>query len=67
MRESSQMKAKRKRHRAAFKAKVGFEAPVGLKTVAQLAPEYTVRPPQVTMWKATIRDRLPELFEVMKV
>jgi transposase len=58
------MKAKRKRHSAAFKAKVGFEALVGLKTVAQLAREYTVHPTQVTQWKATIRERLPELFAV---
>jgi len=57
------MKAKRKRHSGAFKAKVGFEALVGLKTVAQLAREYAVHPAQVTQWKATIRDRLPELFE----
>ena len=57
------MKAKRKRHSAAFKAKVGFEALVGLKTVAQLAREYGVHPTQVTMWKATIRDHLPDLFE----
>src|ERR1700683_1290585 len=57
------MKAKRKRHSAAFKAKVGFEALVGLKTVAQLAREYAVHPAQVTQWKATIRDHLPELFE----
>ena len=41
------MKAKRKRHSAAFKAKVGFEALVGLKTVAQLAREYQVHPTQV--------------------
>jgi transposase len=57
------MKAKRKRHSAVFKAKVGFEALVGLKTVAQLAREYAVHPAQVTQWKATIRDHLPELFE----
>ena len=63
MRESRLMKAKRKRHSGAFKAKVGFEALVGLKTVAQLAREYAVHPTQVTQWKATIRDRLPELFE----
>ncbi len=61
------MRAKRKRHRAAFKAKVGFEALVGLKTVAQLAREYAVHPTQVTQWKATIRDRLPELFEAGSV
>ena len=57
------MKAKRKRHSAAFKAKVGFEALVGLKTVAQLAREYGVHPTQVTQWKATLRDHLPDLFE----
>ena len=56
------MKAKRKRHSAAFKAKVGFEALVGLKTVSQLAREYTVHPTQVTQWRATIRDHLSELF-----
>ncbi len=42
---------------------MGFEALVGLKTVAQLAREYAVPPTQLTQWKATIRDRLPELFE----
>ena len=57
------MKAKRKRHSAAFKAKVGFEALVGLKTVSQLAREYGVHPGQVTQWRATIRDHMPELFE----
>ncbi len=56
------MKAKRKRPSAAFKAKVGFEALVGLKPVAQLAREYAVHPTQVTQWRATIRDHLPELF-----
>ena len=55
------MKAKRKRHSAAFKAKVGFEALVGLKTVSQLAREYAVHPTQVTQWRATIRDHMPEL------
>ena len=57
------MKAKRKRHSATFKAKVGFEALVGLKTVAQLAREYAAHPAQVTQWRATIRDHMPELFE----
>ena len=57
------MKAKRKRHSAVFKAKVGFEALVGLKTVSQLAREYAVHPTQVTQWRATIRDHMPELVE----
>jgi len=57
------MKANRKRHSAAFKAKVGFEALIWLKTVSQLAREYAVHPAQVTQWRATIRDHMPELFE----
>lgn len=56
-------KAKRKRHSATFKAKVGMEAVLGVKTVAQIAREYAVHPVQVSQWKAVIRDRLPELFE----
>jgi len=56
-------KTKRKRYTGAFKAKVGFEAPVRLKPVAQLAREYAVHPTQVTQWEATIRDHLPDLFE----
>ena len=29
----------------------------------QLVREYAVHPTQVTQWRATIRDHLPELFE----
>ena len=57
-------KTKRKRYTGAFKAKVGMEALMGLKTVAQIAREYQVLPGQVTQWKGVIRDRLPELFEM---
>ena len=42
---------------------MGFEALVGLKTVSQLARDYAVHPTQVTQWRATIRDHMPELFE----
>src|SRR5215213_7371293 len=56
-------KAKRKRYTGAFKAKVGLEAVMGVKTVGQIAREYQVHPVQVTQWKGVIRDRLPELFE----
>ena len=57
------MKAKRKRYNGAFKAKVGLEAVLGIRTIAQIAREYQVHPVQVSQWKAVIRDRLPELFE----
>ena len=56
-------KTKRKRYTGAFKAKVGMEALLGVKTVGQIAREYQVHPVQVTQWKGVIRDRLPELFE----
>lgn len=56
-------KTKRKRYTGAFKAKVGLEALMGVKTVGQIAREYQVHPVQVTQWKGTIRERLPELFE----
>jgi transposase len=56
-------KTKRKRYTGAFKAKVGMEALLGVKTVGQIAREYQVHPVQVTQWKGIIRDRLPELFE----
>ena len=54
---------KRKRYIGAFKAKVGLEALMGVKTVGQIAREYQVHPVQVTQWKGVIRDHLPELFE----
>ena len=56
-------KTKRKRYTGAFKAKVGLEALMGVKTVGQIAREYQVHPVQVTQWKGVIRARLPELFE----
>ena len=56
-------KAKRKRYTGAFKAKVGLEALMGIKTVGQIARENQVHPVQVTHWKGVVRDRLPELFE----
>ena len=56
-------KTKRKRYSGAFKAKVGLEALMGIKTVGQIARDYEVHPVQVTQWKGHLRDHLPELFE----
>jgi transposase len=56
-------KTKRKRYSGAFKAKVGLEALMGVKTVGQIARDYQVHPVQVTQWKGVVRDHLPELFE----
>ena len=60
------MKRKRKQYSGAFKAQVGLEAVMGIKTVAQLAREHQVDALRVSQWKRTIRDRLHELFEKPK-
>ena len=57
------MKRKRKQYSGAFKAKVGMEALMGIKTTAQIARENQVHPLLVGQWKTVIRERLPELFE----
>jgi len=57
------MKRKRKQYSGAFKAKIGLEALMGIKTTAQIAREYEVHPLLVGQWKLVIRERLPELFE----
>ena len=57
------MKRKRKQYSGAFKAKIGLEAMMGIKTTAQIAREYQVHPLLVTQWKKTLRERMPELFE----
>jgi transposase-like protein len=57
------MKRKRRQYSGAFKAKVGLEALIGIKTTAQIARENDVHPLLVGQWKTTIRERLHELFE----
>jgi len=57
------MKRKRRQYSGAFKANVGLEALLGVKTTAQIAREHQVHPLLVTQWKRIVRERLPELFE----
>jgi transposase-like protein len=57
------MKRKRRQHSSAFKAKVGLEAIIGIKTIAQIAREHEVHPMLVTQWKTTLRERMAEVFE----
>ena len=53
----------RKRHSAAFKAKVALEAVKQDKTIAQLAKEHQVHPVQISQWKKQLLDGLDDLFE----
>lgn len=52
----------RKRHEAAFKAKVAFDAAKGEKTTSQLSSEYGVHPNQIGQWKSRLIKELPVFF-----
>ena len=56
------MKGMKKRHSAAFKAKVALEAMKGDKTIAQLSSEYGVHPNQIGQWKKKLKEELPAVF-----
>lgn len=56
------MTAKRRRHPAAFKAKVALEAAKQTKTVAELAKVYQVHPVQISQWKKQLLDGVETLF-----
>ena len=52
----------RKRHDAAFKARVALEAIKDEKTMAQLSSEYGVHATQISKWKQELIRRSGELF-----
>ena len=56
------MTGKRKRHSAAFKAKVALEAAKQTKTVAELAKTFQVHPVQISQWKKQLLDGAESLF-----
>ena len=52
----------KKKHDAAFKARVALEAIKGEKTMAQIASEYGVHPNQIGQWKKRLLKELPSIF-----
>jgi putative transposase len=56
------MTGKRKRHSAAFKAKVALEAAKQTRTVADLAKAFQVHPVQISQWKRQLLDGAESLF-----
>ena len=56
------MTGSRKRHPAAFKARVALEAAKQTKTVAELAKAYQVHPVQISQWKKQLLDGVETLF-----
>jgi transposase-like protein len=56
------MTGKRRRHSAAFKARVDLEAAKQTKTIAELAKAYQVHPVQISQWKKQLLDGVETIF-----
>ncbi len=56
----------RKRHDAAFKAKVTLEAIKEERTLAQLSSDYGVHANQIRQWRKQLLEQLPTVFSERK-
>jgi len=56
------MKQTRRKHGAAFKAKVGLAAVRGDQTISELASRFEIHPTLIQAWKKQLIESAPELF-----
>lgn len=56
------MGRKRKKHPDTVKARVALEALKGIKTMSELASEYSIHPNQISQWKKQLKQGAPEVF-----
>ena len=55
-------KRSRRKHSAAFKAKVALAAVAGEKTLAELAQQFDIHPNQITNWKRQLSEGAVSVF-----
>lgn len=57
---------KRRKHSAAYKGKVALEAAKEIKTLNDLASQYSIHPTQISQWKAQLLEAVPLIFSKKK-
>ena len=57
---------KRKNFTSQYKTKVALEAVRGVKTLNEIAQEYSVHPTQVSEWKRELLAQAPSIFETKR-